>query len=367
VEIPLMDLTGCYHEIYEEVLKQMKRVVDSANFIGGQEVSHFETEFAQFCNTKYAIGCGNGTDALILTLKALGIGQGDVVVTVPNTFIATAEAITAVGARVDFVDIEESTYTMCPTKLLEYLNRNVPHHRIKAVIPVHLFGQMADMERIMEIARRFGLSVIEDAAQAHGATLHGKHPGEYGDAATYSFYPGKNLGAFGDAGAVVTNNSELAKTIKMLGNHGRVEKYLHEMEGYNSRLDSIQAAVLRVKLRYLDRWTECRIANAACYNQLLLSKQAITPHVRDQAKHVYHLYVIRVQARELLMRKLKDCGIITGIHYPIPLHLQPAYQYLGYREGDFPVTERLAGEILSLPMWPEMTRDDIERICALID
>lgn len=367
MKIPFMDLSACYDQIYDEVMEKIKYLIANTRFIGGEEVDKFEEEFAEYCKVKHAIGCGNGTDALVLALHALGIGSGDKVITVPHTFIATAEAITTVGAEVDFVDIDEDTYTMSAGKLREYLESQDSIDNIKAVIPVHLYGQMADMETIMEIANEYNLKVIEDAAQAHGAELNGKRPGEYGDAATFSFYPGKNLGAFGDAGAIVTNDEQLAKKIKMLSNHGRLEKYKHQIEGYNSRLDSIQAAVLRVKLKYLEEWTERRIENAKYYNKLMADKDVIVPVIRDNARHVYHLYVIRVNNRDELRKKFAKKGISTGIHYPIPLHLQPAYGYLGYKKGDFPISEKVCKEIISLPMWPELNKKQIEYISSILE
>lgn len=365
MKIPFMDLKGPFPNIYDEISEKIKELILSTRFIGGEEVQEFEKEFAQFCQVKHAIGCGNGTDALIIALKALGIGAGDVVITVPHTFIATAEAITAVGAKIEFVDIEEETYTMSPQSLRSYLETRGTTHQIKAVIPVHLYGQMADMESIMQIAKEYNLHVIEDAAQAHGAKWKGKGPGEYGDVATFSFFPGKNLGAFGDAGAMVTNSPDIAKRLKMLANHGRIEKYKHEMEGYNSRLDSIQAAVLRIKLKHLEHWTQMRINNSYYYNQLLTVSNLIKPYAHSDSKHVYHLYVIRVKNRDPLRKKLRP-NISTGIHYPIPLHLQPAYHYLSYKEEDFPISEKISREIISLPMWPELKREEIEHICEQI-
>lgn len=366
MNIPLMKLSDCYGLIYDEVIDKLKQIILTTNFIGGEEVKRFEEEYAEYCNVKHAIACGNGTDALILTLRAMSIGHGDTVVTVPNTFIATSEAVTSVGANVDFVDIDEKTYTMDPEKLEDFIKKNRYSKIIKCIIPVHLYGQMADMESIMEIAKKFDLKVIEDSSQAHGALLNNKGPGQYGDAATFSFYPGKNLGAFGDAGAVITNDEELGKKIKMLSNHGRVEKYRHEIEGYNSRLDTIQAAVLRIKLKYLDKWTEMRISNAAYYNELLRNENIITPYVREGSKHVYHLYVIRIKDRDNVIEQLANKGISTGIHYPIPLHLQPAYKYKGYQEGDFPVSEKVSKEIVSLPLWAELEKSEIEKICNVL-
>jgi dTDP-4-amino-4,6-dideoxygalactose transaminase len=359
LKIPLMDLAACYGEVYDEIIIKLGQLIKDTNFIGGEEVQEFEKEFAQFCNVRYAIGCGNGTDALIIALKALGIGPGDVVLTVPNSFIATSEAVTATGAKVDFVDIEEDTYTMCPHKLREYLVKK-KEHKVKAIIPVHLYGQLANMPEIMKIAREYNLKVIEDSAQAHGAKLNGMGPGEYGDIATFSFYPGKNLGAFGDAGAIITNDPNLAPKIKMLTNHGRVEKYKHEIEGYNSRLDSMQAAVLRIKLKRLHEWNEARIKNAGYYSHLLVNKPVVLPVVRENSKHVFYVYTIRVKNRDQIREDLANKGISTGIYYPLPLHLQPAYAYLNYREGSFPVTEMVSREIISLPLWPEMAQEKIE-------
>jgi len=367
MSIPFMDLSGCYDQIYDEIMEKIKYLIDNTRFIGGEEVEKFEEEFADYCNAEYAIACGNGTDALILALHALGIGPGDKVITVPNTFIATAEAVNNVGAQVDFVDVREDTYLMDPMRLRNYLERQESTTNIKAVIPVHLYGQMADMEAIMEIAKEYDLKVIEDAAQAHGAELNEKRAGGYGDVATFSFYPGKNLGAFGDAGAVITNDRNIANKVKMLANHGRIEKYEHQLEGYNSRLDSIQATVLRVKLKYLKEWTTARIKKANYYNELLSEQEVITPVVKNVARHVYHLYVVRTKERDRLRSKLNEMNISTGIHYPIPLHLQPAYNYLGYKVGDYPVSEKVSNEILSLPLWPEITKQEINKVVKEIN
>jgi len=363
--IPFSDLSGCYPQVYNEIIKKIKTLIQNTSFIQGKEVEKFEKEFANYCHVKYAIGCANGTDALVLALTALGIGKGDVVLTVPNTFIATAEAITRTGAQADFIDVDEKYYTLSPEKLYNYL-RKKKSRKIKAIIPVHLYGQMADMPAIMRIAKKFNLKVIEDAAQAHGAELNGKKPGQYGDIATFSFFPSKNLGAFGDAGAVVTNNKKLALKIKMLSNHGRLTKYKHLIQGFNSRLDTIQAGILRIKLKHLEKWTNKRIEKAQYYAQLLKNRQAIVPAVRKNARHVYHLYVIRVKERNKLIKKFKKNHISVGIHYPTPLHLQPAYKYLGYKRGSFPVTEKISKEILSLPLWPEIKKNQIQKVCQLI-
>lgn len=351
-------------EIYDEILKRLQFLMNEAKFINGNEVTQFEQEFAQYCQVNYAVGCSNGTDALILALKACQIGPGDTVITVPNTFIATTEAITAVGAHIAFVDIEEDTYTICPRQLLHFLKTHPQALSAKAIIPVHLYGQMANMEEIIKIAKAYDLKVIEDAAQAHGAKFNEKGPGQFGDLATFSFYPGKNLGAFGDAGAVITNNKQLAEKVKMLSNHGRKEKYIHTVEGYNSRLDAMQAAVLRIKLPYLQKWTEMRINHANSYDKILEKEPLFKrPTKREIAYHVYHLYVIETNHRDKIRESLKQKGITTGIHYPLPLHLQPAYHYLSHKKGDFPITEKVSQQIISLPMWPEMTIDQINTVC----
>jgi dTDP-4-amino-4,6-dideoxygalactose transaminase len=364
MKIPLMDLSGSYEDIYEEISSKIKDCIDNTSFIGGNEVENFEKEFARYCDTKYAIACGNGTDALILALKSLGIGRGDTVITVPNTFIATTEAITSVGASVRFVDIDEKTYTMDPEKLEYFIENNNKKEKIRAIIPVHLYGQMADMVSIKKIAEKYDIKIIEDSAQAHGAEYNGKKPGYYGDLATYSFYPGKNLGAFGDAGGITTNDEILSNTLRMLANHGRVDKYEHYIEGYNSRLDTIQAAVLRVKLKHLDKWTNLRKQKVIIYNDFLKEvPDIIIPSENEKSRHVYHVYVVRVKNRNLIKEKLKEKGISAGIHYPIPLHLQKAYDYLNYKNGDLPVTEMVSKEILSLPLWPEISNEQIEIIC----
>jgi len=319
--IPFVDLKAQYDSIKEEIDEAIQNVINNTSFIMGEELKKFEKEFASFCNTKYAIGVANGSDALILALKACGIGEGDEVITVPHTFISTAEAISNVGGKVVFIDIEPKTYTMDVSKIEEKINK-----KTKAIIPVHLYGQPADMDPIIELAKKYNLKVIEDAAQAHGAEYKGEKVGSIGDVACFSFYPGKNLGAYGDAGIVVTDNEEIAEKVKLLRNHGRItKKYEHEIEGYSSRLDNLQAAILRIKLTYLNEWNDRRRNNAKKYNKLLSNIGGIiTPYEADYAKHVYHLYVIRVvkEGRDKLREELKSKGIATGIHYPIPLHLQ---------------------------------------------
>jgi len=306
-----------------------------------------------------AIGVGSGTAALWMALLAIGIGQGDEVITTPNTFIATCEAISFCGAKPVFVDIDEQTYNMNPDLLEDAITP-----KTKGIIPVHLFGQMADMDRIMEIARAHELFVIEDACQSHGAEYNGQRVGSIGDAGCFSFYPGKNLGAYGEAGTVVTNNEELAQKIRMLRDHGQAKKYKHRLIGWNGRMDGLQAAVLSVKLKYLAAWNKARRKNAQLYDELLTNVDGvITPIEEDYAKHVYHIYAIRTKNRNALVRALGEKNISCGIHYPIPVHLQEAYKFLGNREGSFPIVEKCANELLSLPMFPELSQEQIERVC----
>ena len=362
--IPLVDLKVQYYSIKEEIDKAIQNVIFNTSFIMGQELTEFEQEFAQFCNTKYAIGVANGSDALFLALKACDIKEGDEVITTPHTFIATTEAISQVGGKVVFVDINPITYTIDVEKIEDKINKNT-----KAIIPVHLYGQTADMDLLLKLAREYNLKIIEDAAQAHGAEYKGKRAGSIGDIGCFSFYPGKNLGAYGDAGMVTTNNKELANKVKLLRNHGRIEKkYKHSIEGYSSRMDNLQAAVLRVKLKYLEIWNDKRRENAQKYNELMQDVHGITvPFEADYAKHVYHLYVIKVnRERDKLIEALKRNGIASGVHYPIPLHMQPAYSGLGYREGDFPFTEKASESIISLPLYPELTGDQINNIVKTI-
>ena len=361
--IPLVDLKAQYNSIREEIDEAIKRVLNNTSFIMGEELKKFEEEFAQFCDVKYAIGVANGSDALILALRACAIGEEDEVITVPHTFIATTEAISNVGGKIVFIDIDPKTCTIDVSKIEEKINE-----RTKAIIPVHLYGQPANMDPIMRLAKKYDLKVIEDAAQAHGAEYKGKKVGSIGDVVCFSFYPGKNLGAYGDAGMVVTNNEEITEKIKLLRNHGRItKKYEHEIEGYSSRLDNLQAAILRVKLKYLNKWNDMRRKNAKKYNELLSNIDGIiTPYEANYAKHIYHLYVIRTENRDKLREELKSKGVATGIHYPIPLHLQPAYNYLGYREGDFPITEECSKKILSLPMFAELGDKQIEEVAELV-
>lgn len=360
--IPLVDLKAQYAAIKPEIQAAIGEVLDSAQFINGPAVADFERRFAEFCGAEFAVGVGNGTDALTLALKALGVGDGDEVITAANTFIATAEAIVAVGATPVFVDVDPLHFNMTPEGFSAAITP-----RTNAVIPVHLYGQTAPIAEIVDIAKRCSIKVIEDAAQAHGAEYSGRRAGSWGDAATFSFYPAKNLGAYGDAGAVVTNNEEIAASARMLRDHGRTDKYLHEYIGVNSRLDTLQAAVLGVKLAHMDEWNEARRAVAAKYDAALSEFAWLTlPTEIAGGKHIYHLYVIQCARREELRRCLSDNGIGVGIHYPVPLHLQPAFRALGYGAGDFPVAERLADSILSIPMYPEMTAAQQQRIVQAI-
>jgi dTDP-4-amino-4,6-dideoxygalactose transaminase len=362
MKVPFLDLKAQYASMRDEIQNAINEVLESTAFAGGPFVSRFEEEFAKFCECKYAIGVGSGTDALWLALLAAGVGRGDEVITVPNTFIATAEVITYCGAKPVFVDIEERTYNLNP----EFLERAITKET-KAVIPVHLFGQPADMDPILEIAKKYRLHVIEDSCQAHGALYKGKKAGSMGIAGCFSFYPGKNLGAFGEAGAVVTDDGELAKKIRVLRDHGQPRKYHHDVIGWNARMDGIQGAVLSVKLRYLDRWNEARRAHAKKYDNLLAVVDGIRlPMEKDYARHVYHLYAIRDSKRNALMSYLGDKGVACGIHYPVPLHRTKAYEYLGFRPGSFPVAELAASELISLPMYPELTDDQIAYVTDCI-
>lgn len=353
--IPFVDLKRDNEEIQAELNAAIQGVIERGAFTLGSEVEAFESEFAAYCEADHAVGVGSGTDALCLALKACGVGPGAEVITSPNTFIATAEAISLCGAVPVFVDVCEDTYNIDPRLIPAAITP-----RTRAIIPVHLYGRPADMEAIMTIAREHGLKVIEDACQAHGARYRGRRVGAIGDAGCFSFYPSKNLGAMGDGGMVTTNNSSMAETIKLLRNHGEVKKYSHAIKGHCSRLHGLQAAILRVKLDRLDAWNNRRQANSAHYKALLADSPGIvTPGHADDRDHVYHLYVIRAPYRDDLMKALAGAGVAAGIHYPAPIHLTEAYQDLDYKPGDFPIAERLAGEILSLPMFPELTTAEV--------
>lgn len=379
--VPFLDLITPHLELESELVSVFRRGVQTAGFVGGSMVDEFEKSFATFCDASHSVAVNSGTDALRFALIAAGVQAGDVVVTVPNTFIATTEAISQAGATPEFIDVDEHTSNMSVARLRQYLEEQCkvdPSGKLKslrsgrqvtAIVPVHLYGQMADMDPVLQLAKQYGLIVVEDACQAHGAEYFSKDQnrwmkaGSMGRAAAFSFYPGKNLGACGEGGAITTNDAELAKTAKMLRDHGQVKKYYHDVEGYNGRLDAIQAGLLQVKLPHLAGWNAQRRERAAGYNQLLAGNDAITlPSEPSWSRAVYHLYVVRTRDREALMNHLKEAGIGTGIHYPIPLHLQKAYASLDYKLGDFPVAERLAEEIVSLPMFPQLTEEQQSRV-----
>lgn len=360
--VPFVDLAAQYATIGADVNGAISKVLSRADFILGQDVTLFESEFAAFCETKYAVGVDSGTSALEMALMAYGIGRGDEVITTANTFIATTLAISYTGATPVLVDIDPQTYMMDPA-LLE----NAITSHTKAIMPVHLYGHPVDMDPVLEIAERHNLVVIEDASQAHGARYKGRRVGSLGHAAAFSLYPGKNLGAYGDAGIVVTNDEKTVETLRLLRNYGSVKKYHHMLRGYNRRLDTLQAAILRVKLERIDAWNAARRQHAQQYNQLLKDSPLALPLVADFAEPVYHLYVVRTQDRDALQAHLQERGVSTVIHYPIPIHLQPAYRDLGYARGDFPITEGYAEQILSLPMYPELTPDAIEYVTGTIE
>ena len=406
MKVPFLDLVTPHKELEEELVAVFRECLRNASFVGGALVSEFEIEFAQFCEAEHCIAVNSGTDALRFSLIAAGIRPGDEVITVPNTFIATTEAISQTGATPVFVDIDEKTYNMDPNKLDDYLKTRFALSamrsaiRPRAVLPVHLYGQPAEMDSIMEIAERYGLIVIEDACQAHGALYYSKKgdkwkkAGSMGLAAAFSFYPGKNLGACGEGGAITTNDDGIARKVMMLRDHGQAKKYYHDFEVYNGRLDAIQTGILRAKLKHLHEWNEMRRQKAALYNQLFSNNSAletrnpkpatrnsepgtcdthhstletiITPFEPSWTKAVYHLYVIRTKKRDELQKYLTANGIGTGLHYPVPLHLQKAYSNLRYVEGDFPVTENVVSDILSLPMFPQLTNDQQYQVVSKI-
>jgi dTDP-4-amino-4,6-dideoxygalactose transaminase len=380
VKIPFMDLKKHHTERDFEYIEAFKNILHSAQFINGKSVEDFEVSFAEYCGTRFAIGVGSGTDALRFSLIAVGVKPNDLVITVPNTFIATTESITQAGANFDFVDVSPETMCMSPAKYSEYLEKKcfvdketgearnkISGKVVKAVIPVHLYGQMADMDEISSISEKYKITVIEDACQAHGAEYYSrigdkhKKAGGIGNAAAFSFYPGKNLGACGDAGAVTTNDENIYKQVKMIRDHGQVKKYYHDIEGYNGRLDTIQASILNIKLKSLDQWNKRRITLANVYDQELKCINEIrTPEVPQWSSPVYHLYVIRVNDRDHLKNHLQENGIETALHYPIPLHLQKAYYRLGYSKGSFPISEKCADTILSLPLHPWLDVTEIQ-------
>ena len=380
--IPFLDLVTPHVELEPELTAVFQQVIRTAAFIGGTMVENFEKEFAAFCHTERAVAVNSGTDALRFALMAAGVKKGDVAITVPNTFIATTEAISQAGGLPEFVDIDERTYNMDSTKLREYLESHCTvseegkliskrsKRPVTAIVPVHLYGQMADMDAILELAEQYRLLVVEDACQAHGAEYFSRkqnrwfQAGSMGRAGAFSFYPGKNLGACGEGGAITTNDARLADTCKMIRDHGQAKKYYHDIEGYNGRLDAIQTGILSVKLKHLAGWNAKRRERAAEYNRLFAASEGgvQTPYEPSWSRAVYHLYVVRTQDREGLMAHLGKSGIGTGIHYPIPLHRQRAYESLGYKVEDFPVTEKVASEIVSLPMFPNLTADQQGRV-----
>lgn len=359
--IKLTDLKAQYALIQKEIDEALRTVLGRADFIKGEDVGAFEKEFAAYCGVKGCVGVGNGTDAVYLALRALGVGPGDEVITVTHTFIATSEAISLTGAKPVFVDVLEDTLLMDPAALERAVTP-----RTKAVVPVHLYGQMCDMDAVLSVARAKKLKVVEDAAQAHGARWKGRRAGSFGDAACFSFFPGKNLGAYGDAGGVVSDDEDLLKRVRMLANHGRLSKYAHEREGVNSRLDTMQAAVLRVKLRHLDAGNGARRRWADAYRTLLAGAPFRLPVVRAEAEPVWHQFVVRVPSRDKFQEGMTKREIETGVHYPLPLHLQPAYASFGLKAGAFPRAEKAAGEILSLPMYPELDDQKVSRVAEAL-
>ncbi len=359
MKVPFVDLKLLHSEVEEELHEVFARVLADSSFVLGPEVLQFEQEFAAYCGTAHSIAVNTGTAALHLVLASLGVGPGDEVITVPHTFIATAEAISACGATPIFVDIDPVSYCMDPG-----LIEAVITPKTRAIIPVHIYGQMADMDAILEVANRHGIPVIEDACQAHGAEYKGRRAGSLGIAGCFSFYPGKNLGACGEGGAVTTDDAELAQKVRMWRDHGSRKKYEHQFAGHNMRMEGIQGGILSVKLKHLDRWNNQRRAAAAEYSRLLDGNAIALPVEMDYGRHVYHLYVIQSDDREALKKQFADAGIESGLHYPIPLHLQEAYRHLGYSVGDFPVAERIKDRILSLPMYPGLQIAAIEHIAA---
>jgi dTDP-4-amino-4,6-dideoxygalactose transaminase len=387
MKVPFLDLASPHRELEEELIAVFRNAIRSAAFVGGAAVESFERQFAAFAGTEHCVGVASGTDALRFALAAAGVAPGDTVVTVPNTFIATTEAISQVGGQPDFVDVDEQTCNLDAVKLRSYLETNCTRplgatHAISkrtgsavtAVVPVHLYGQMADMDGILEVASEFNLIVVEDACQAHGAEYFSRKAqawrkaGSVGAAAAFSFYPGKNLGACGEAGAVTTNDPQIASSCRMLREHGQSAKYYHDVEGYNGRLDAIQAGLLSVKLQHLAAWNESRRAHAARYDQLLAQASPVvaTPSTPSWSRPVYHLYVVRVPDRELLQNELGAAGVGTGIHYPVPLHLSPAYRRLAFSAGDFPVAERAAATVLSLPMFPGLDAESLQHVAGAV-
>lgn len=362
MKIPSFDLKRQYQNLKLEIDKAVQDVMKSGQFILGENVTLLESELANYCGTKYAIGVASGTDALLLSLRALGVGPGDEVITTPFTFFATAEVISNLGAKPVFVDIEPDTFNMNVGEIEKVITKNT-----KVILPVHIFGQMCDMDRLTEIKERYNLSVIEDACQAIGAVYNGKKAGSIGDTGCFSFFPTKNLGAFGDGGMIITNNDEIKERVLMLRNHGSKKKYYHGELGYNSRLDEIQAAILRVKLRYLDSYIKRRQEIADLYSNLFSNVPYVkVPKIKERRTHTFHQYVIRAEKRDELQKYLSDNGIGSTVYYPLPLHLQEVYKNLGYKLGDFPEAEKASKEVLALPMWPELRDEEIREVVEVI-
>jgi len=379
MKIPFTDLRAMHDEVREDIEARWRLLVDGSAFVGGPAVQEFEQAFATYCEVPHAIGVGSGTDALRIALQAVGVRPGDLVLTVPNTFIATVEAISQAGASPVFVDVQPDIYTMDPVLAAKYLEgeclrqggalvERASGRRVSAMVPVDLYGHPADWEALIEVARKYGLKVVEDACQAHGARYKGQRCGTFGDAAAFSFYPGKNLGAMGEAGAITTADATVAEQCRILRDHGQRERYIHVTgEGGNGRLDAIQAAVLTVKLRRLDSWNEARRRAAEWYASSLARLDVTTPRELPSARHVYHLYVILLPNRDSVRRQLEQVGVQTGLHYPVPLHLQEAYRALGHARGDFPISEHVAGSALSLPIFPHMEEEQVSGVVGALE
>ena len=361
MNIPLVDLQKQYQSIRSEIDGAIANVIAETAFIKGKYVELFEQQFAKYIGVKHCIGCANGTDAIEIVLRALGVGAGDEVIVPARTWISTSEAVTTVGARVVFVDVDPQFYTIDARKIEEKITT-----RTKAIIPVHFYGLPAEMDEIMAIAKKHNLFVIEDTAQAHGSKYKGKMTGTFGVAATYSFFPGKNLGAYGDAGGIVTNDDSLATNCRMIADHGRLGKHDHGLEGRNSRLDGLQAAILSAKLPFLNSWTKARQQNAALYDEALKTLDIRMPVVPEYSEHVFHLYVIQVENRDRVQESLQEKGVATGVHYPIALPFLKAYQYLGHKPPDFPIAHTQMTRIMSIPMYPELTGDQINYVADMI-
>jgi dTDP-4-amino-4,6-dideoxygalactose transaminase len=359
--VPFVDLRAQYLSIKAEIDEAIARVLETTAFVLGREVEAFEAAFAEYVGARFCVGVNSGTAAIQLAVMACGLEAGDEVIIPANTFFASAEGVSTAGAKPVFVDADSLSYTIDPTRIEAAITK-----RTRAIMPVHLYGQAADLDPIFDIAARHNLLVIEDAAQAHGSLYKGRRVGALSQAGCFSFYPGKNLGAYGEGGAVVTNDAEVARRVRLLRDHGSEQKYRHEIIGYNFRLEGIQGAVLNVKLRHLDKWNDLRRAHAARYNELLSGTSLQLPREMPYARHIYHLYVVQTDERDALQKRLGEAGVQTGIHYPVPVHLQPAYASMGHKPGDFPESERQAASVLSLPMFPELTDEQIKRVVEII-